>query len=189
MREGKIERETKETTIDVWISLDGSGEANVKTGIDFFDHLLEAFAKHGKFDLTVKSRGDFEHHIAEDTMIALGKALEEALGDKEGIRRMGDAITPMDDSLALVSIDLGGRVYSRIDVNFEKEKLVDLSSDLFVHLLETLASNAKCNLHVDILRGSNDHHIAEAAFKGLGLALSDAVKKTGKGIPSTKGVV
>lgn len=189
MREGKVERKTKETTIEVKIVLEGSGESEVETGIEFFDHLLESFAKHGKFDLVASSQGDFEHHIAEDTMIALGKALEEALGDKKGIRRMGDAFVPMDDSLAMVALDLGGRVYAEVDVDFEKEELIDLDSDLFVHLLETLASNAKCNLHVDILRGANDHHKAEAVFKALGIALSEAVSEVGQGVPSTKGVV
>lgn len=189
MREAKVERETKETIVEVQLKLEGSGEAEVETGIEFFDHLLESFAKHGKFDLTAQSTGDFEHHIAEDTMIALGSALDEALGDKSGIRRMGDAIVPMDDSLALVAIDLGGRVYSDIEVDFEKEELVDLTSDLFVHLLETLASNAECNLHVDVLRGTNDHHMAEAAFKALGVALSKAVVRVGEDVPSTKGVV
>ena len=189
MRKGEVTRETKETTIEAELILEGSGEVEVETGIEFFDHLLESFGKHGKFDLYVKSRGDFDHHIAEDTMIVMGKALEKALGDKRGIRRMGDAIVPMDDSLALVAIDLGGRVYSDIDVDFQKEKLIDLNSDLFVHLLETLASNSKSNLHVDLLRGSNDHHKAEAVFKALGIALSEAVEKVGEDVPSTKGVV
>lgn len=189
MREGKFERETEETTVEVKIELEGSGESEVETGIEFFDHLLESFAKHGKFNLVAKSQGDFEHHIAEDTMIALGKSLEEALGDKKGIRRMGDATVPMDDSLALVALDLGGRVYTDVNVDFGKEELVDLNSDLFVHLLEALASNANCNLHVDILRGANDHHKAEAVFKALGIALSEAVSEVGQGVPSTKGVV
>ncbi|KXA99502.1 imidazoleglycerol-phosphate dehydratase [candidate division MSBL1 archaeon SCGC-AAA261C02] len=190
MREGKIERKTKETTIDVKINLDGSGEAEVQTGIRFFNHLLESFAKHGRFDLEAKAQGDFEHHIAEDTMIALGAALEDALGDKVGIRRMGDAIVPMDDSLALVAIDLGGRVYSEIEVDFTKKQLDDLSSDLLVHLLETFASNGKFNLHVKIMRGDNDHHKAEAIFKALGVALSEAVSLTGsREIPSTKGAI
>ncbi len=189
MRKAKIERETKETVVRVEFTLDGSGKAEVETGIEFFDHLLEAFSKHGRFDLVAKSKGDFDHHIAEDTMIALGQALEDALDDKRGIKRMGDAIVPMDDSLALVAIDLGGRVYSNIKVDFEKEQLIDLSSDLFVHLIETFANNAKCNLHVDLLRGANDHHKAEAIFKALGVALSEAVTKVDEEIPSTKGMV
>lgn len=187
MRKGKFERETKETTVQVEIELEGSGEADVETGIEFFDHLLESFAKHGRFDLVAKSKGDFEHHIAEDTMIALGKALGKALGEKKGIKRMGSAIVPMDDSLALVSIDLSNRVYSEVDVEFNKKELIDMTSDLFVHLLETLANNAECNLHVDLLRGSNDHHKAEATFKALGVALSEAVQEIGGGTPSTKG--
>lgn len=189
MREGKVERETQETKVEVNLILEGAGEAEVETGIEFFDHLLEAFARHGNFDLKAKAKGDFEHHIAEDVMIALGNALNEALGDKEGIRRMGDAIVPMDDSLVLVALDLGGRVYTDIDMDFNKPELVDMDSDLFVHLLETFADNSKCNLHVDVLRGRNDHHMAEATFKALGVALSDAVKKVGEGVPSTKGVV
>lgn len=189
MRKGRTERETNETTVQVEIKLEGSGETEVETGIKFFDHLMESFAKHGKFDLLAKSKGDFEHHIAEDTMIALGKSLEKALGDKKGIRRMGDAIVPMDDALSLVAIDLGGRIYTDIDVDFGKEKMIDLNSDLFVHLLETFASNANCNLHVDILRGTNDHHKAEAVFKALGIALSEAVVEIGGDVPSTKGVV
>ncbi|KXB05174.1 hypothetical protein AKJ50_01615 [candidate division MSBL1 archaeon SCGC-AAA382A13] len=189
MRKAKYERKTKETDVEVQIVLEGTGEAEVETGIDFFDHLLESMAKHGNFDLTAKGKGDFEHHIAEDVTIALGKCFEKALGDKKGIRRMGDAVVPMDDSLVLVALDLGGREYSDIDVTFEKEKIVDLTSDLFVHLLETLSSNLKCNLHVDVLRGANDHHKAEATFKALGVALSEAVEKIGEEIPSRKGMI
>lgn len=189
MRKAELQRETKETVIEVSFNLDGEGNAEIETGIEFFDHLLESFTKHGRFDLVVKSKGDFEHHIAEDTMIVLGQVLNEALDDKKGIRRMGDAIVPMDDALSLVSLDLGGRTYSDIEVEFKKEKLVDMNSDLFVHLLETLASNANCNLHVDVMRGYNDHHKAEATFKALGIALSTAVRKRGKGVPSTKGTI
>ncbi len=189
MREGKIKRETDETTVEVNFTLEGSGEAEIETGIEFFNHLLDSFVRHGNFDLVAKAKGDFEHHIAEDVMIALGEALDEALGDKEGIRRMGDAVVPMDDSLALVALDLGGRVYTDIEVEFGKEKLVDMNSDLFVHLLETLAGNAKCNLHVDLLRGNNDHHKAESTFKALGAALSEAVEVVGEDVPSTKGVI
>lgn len=190
MREGKVERETEETTIEARIDLEGSGEAEVQTGIGFFDHLLESFAKHGRFDIEAKSQGDFEHHIAEDTMIALAAAFDKALGDKGGIRRMGDALVPMDDSLALVAVDLGGRVYSEVEVDFTKKRLEDLDSDLFVHLLETFASNARFNLHVKLLRGSNDHHKAEAIFKALGVALSEAVNITGiEEVPSTKGEI
>ncbi len=189
MRKGDVERKTRETDINIEVILEGSGRAEVETGIEFFDHLLESFAKHGRFDLLVEAKGDFDHHIAEDVMIGIGKSFEEALGDKKGIRRMGDAVVPMDDSLVLVSIDIGGRVYTDIDINLEKGKMVDLNTDLLIHLIETFASNLKCNLHVDVLRGVNDHHKAEASFKALGVALSEAVEKVDDEVPSTKGVI
>lgn len=190
MRKAKITRKTKETRIDVEFNLDGNGKASVDTTIKFFDHLLSSFAKHGCFDLRLKARGDFPHHIAEDSMIALGAALEKALGDKRGIERMGDAAVPMDDALVMAAIDLGGRAYPEIEAGFRKKKLDDLSSDLVVHVLQTLAVNGKFNLHVKVLRGKNDHHKAEAIFKALGVALRRAVNRLPKrGLPSTKGVI
>ena len=191
MRTGSVRRKTKETEIAVKINLDGSGIAKVNTGIKFLDHLLNSFAKHGCFDLTVKARGDLEHHIAEDVIIALGEALDKALGTKSGIRRMGDAIVPMDDALVLVAVDLGGRAYAETEEKFAKKKLDDLSSDLIEHLLQTLATNAKLNLHTQVIRGRNDHHKAEAIFKALGIALAEAVRRDPRrvGVPSTKGVI
>ncbi len=191
MRVSKIKRKTKETEVEARINLDGSGTASVDTGIKFFDHMLSSFAKHGCFDLRVKARGDFEHHVAEDTMIALGEAIDRALGAKAGIRRMGDAIVPMDDALALAAVDLSGRAYPEIEVKFAKRKVGDLSSDLIKHVLQVLAINGKFNLHVQVLRGQNDHHKAEAIFKALGVALAEAVSKSArrKGVPSTKGVI
>lgn len=191
MRIGNVSRKTKETEVDVKINLDGSGIAKVNTSIKFLDHLLSSFAKHGCFDLTVKARGDLEHHIAEDVIIALGGALDKALGTKAGIRRMGDVIVPMDDALVLVAVDLGGRVYAETDAKFAKKKLDDLSSDLIEHLLQTLATNGKLNLHTQVLRGRNDHHKAEAIFKALGMALAEAVRREPRraGVPSTKGVI
>jgi imidazoleglycerol-phosphate dehydratase len=191
MRTGSVSRKTKETQVAVKINLDGSGVARVKTSIKFLDHLLNSFAKHGCFDLTVNARGDLEHHIAEDVIIALGEALDKALGTKSGIRRMGDAIVPMDDALVLVAVDLGGRAYAETDVEFSKKKLDDLSSDLIEHLLQTLATNAKMNLHTQVIRGRNDHHKAEAIFKALGIALAEAVSREPRrvGVPSTKGVI
>jgi len=191
MRMGKVSRKTKETSIGVRLNLDGSGRASINTSIKFLDHLLSGFAKHGCFDLAIKARGDLEHHIAEDVMIALGEALNKALGTKAGIRRMGDAIVPMDDALVLVVVDLGGRAYAEIEAKFAKKRLDDLSSDLIEHLLQTLASNGKLNLHIQVLRGKNDHHKAEAIFKALGRALAEAVRKEPRmvGIPSTKGVI
>ena len=191
MRVGKVERKTKETEVGVRLNLDGSGRVSVDTGIEFFDHLLSSFAKHGCFDLRVRARGDFEHHVAEDTMIALGEAIERALGKKAGIRRMGDAIVPMDDALVLAAVDLGGRAYPVIEAKFAKRRLHDLSSDLIEHALQTLAINGKFNLHVQVLRGQNDHHKAEAIFKALGVALAQAASKSARrrGVPSTKGVL
>lgn len=191
MRIGKIKRETKETKVEVQVNLDGSGKANVDTSVRFLDHLLSSFAKHGCIDLKVRARGDFRHHVAEDVMIAIGAAIDRALGGKIGIRRMGDAIVPMDDALALVAIDLGGRAYPRIDLKFKGRKLADLNLDLVEHLLQTLATNGKFNLHVKLLRGRNDHHKVEAVFKALGVALGDAVSRRprAKGVSSTKGVI
>ncbi|MCS7131594.1 MAG: imidazoleglycerol-phosphate dehydratase HisB [Hadesarchaea archaeon] len=191
MRIGEFQRRTKETDVRVRLNLDGSGEAKVDTGIKFLDHLLSTFAKHGCLDIEVRARGDLEHHIAEDVMIALGSALEKALGEKKGIRRMGDAILPMDDALVLAAVDLSGRAYADIDVKFAKKRLDDLSADLIEHLLQTLAVNGKLNLHVQVLRGRNDHHKAEAIFKALGVALAEAASEEPKrrGVPSTKGVL
>jgi len=191
MRVGRGRRKTKETRVEVKINLDGSGRTRVDTGIKFLDHLLASFAKHGCFDLELKARGDFEHHIAEDAMIALGEAIERALGKKAGIQRMGDAVVPMDDALVLAAVDLSGRAYPDIEAKFTKRKLDDLSSDMVVHLLETLATNGRFNLHVKVLRGKNDHHKAEAIFKALGVALARAVSRAPqrRGVPSTKGVL
>lgn len=191
MRVGKVERKTSETTARVKINLNGRGKARVDTGIKFLDHLLSSFAIHGCIDLELRARGDFEHHVAEDAMIALGQALERAIGGGRGIRRMGDAMVPMDDALVLVAVDLSGRAYSNIEARFLKRRLDDLSSDLLKHLLETLATNGRFNLHVKVLRGENDHHKAEAIFKALGIALAEALSRESrrKGIPSTKGVI
>ena len=191
MRVGKVRRKTKETAVEVRINLDGSGRTRVNTKIKFLDHLLASFAKHGCFDLELRARGDFEHHIAEDSMIALGEAIERALGKKAGIQRMGDAVVPMDDALVLAAVDLSGRAYPAIEANFTKRKLDDLSSDMIVHLLETLATNGRFNLHVKVLRGKNDHHKAEAVFKALGVALARATSRAPRrrSVPSTKGVL
>ncbi len=191
MRTGTVKRKTKETDIEVRLNLDGSGKADVNTGIKFFDHLLDSFTRHGCFDLKVKAEGDFQHHIAEDVMICMGVALEKALGTKSGIRRMGDAVVPMDDALALVAVDLGGRAYCEVGVKLSKKRLDDLNTDLMEHLLETFAINGRFNLHVNVVRGRNDHHKAEAIFKALGVAMSEAVSKRprARGAPSTKGVI
>ncbi|MEM0358966.1 MAG: imidazoleglycerol-phosphate dehydratase HisB [Candidatus Hadarchaeales archaeon] len=189
MRKCRLGRKTEETEVTVYLDLDGKGRAEVETGIKFLDHLLSHLAKHSGFDLRVKARGDMEHHVAEDVMIVLGQCLEKALGKKEGIRRMGDAIVPMDETLVMVSVDLSGRGYSSVEMKLRSKKVEDLDADLLEHLLQTLAQNGKFNLHVKVLRGRNDHHKAEAVFKALGLALGEACSRRGRGIPSTKGVL
>lgn len=191
MRMSKVKRKTKETEIEVELNLDGLGKAKINTEIKFLNHLLASFAKHGCFDLKLRARGDFKHHIAEDAMIALGEAIERALGKKVGIERMGDAIVPMDDALVLAAVDLSGRAFPDIEAKFAKRKLDDLNSDMIEHMLQALATNGKFNLHVKVLRGKNDHHKAEAIFKALGVAIAEAVSKRprAKGVPSTKGVI
>jgi len=191
MRVGKVRRKTNETEVEVRLNLDGTGKAKVDTTIKFLNHLLESFAKHGSFDLELRARGDLEHHIAEDSMIALGEALEKALGDKAGIERMNDALVPMDDALVMVAVDLSGRAFPDIEAKFAKKRLDDMSSDLIVHLLQTLATNGRFNLHVKVMRGANDHHKAEAIFKAVGVAISRAAAKSKRrrGVPSTKGVI
>ncbi|MDH5443803.1 MAG: imidazoleglycerol-phosphate dehydratase HisB [Hadesarchaea archaeon] len=191
MRVSKVRRKTKETKIEVELNLDGSGKANVNTEIKFLNHLLASFAKHGCFDLKLRARGDFKHHIAEDAMIALGEAIERALGKKVGIERMGDATVPMDDALVLAAVDLSGRAFPDIEAKFAKRKLDDLNSDMIEHMLQALATNGKFNLHVKVLRGKNDHHKAEAIFKALGVALARAASRSPRRreVPSTKGVI
>ncbi|MDH5685576.1 MAG: imidazoleglycerol-phosphate dehydratase HisB [Hadesarchaea archaeon] len=191
MRVSKVRRKTKETKIEVELNLDGSGKANVNTEIKFLNHLLASFAKHGCFDLKLRARGDFKHHIAEDAMIALGEAIERALGKKVGIERMGDATVPMDDALVLAAVDLSGRAFPDIEAKFAKRKLDDLNSDMIEHMLQALATNGKFNLHVKVLRGKNDHHKAEAIFKALGVALARAASRSPRRreVPSIKGVI
>lgn len=191
MRVSKVRRKTKETEIEVELNLDGLGKAKINTEIKFLNHLLASFAKHGCFDLKLRARGDFKHHIAEDAMIALGEAIERALGKKIGIERMGDAIVPMDDALVLAAVDLSGRAFPDIEAKFAKRKLEDLNSDMIEHMLQTLATNGKFNLHVKVLRGKNDHHKAEAIFKALGVALARAASRSPRRreVPSTKGVI
>lgn len=189
MRGCRLERKTGETEVEVSLKLDGRGEAEVETGISFLNHLLSHLAKHSGFDLKVRAKGDMEHHVAEDVMIVLGQCLEKALGDKKGIRRMGDAIVPMDETLVMVSVDLSGRGYSSVELKLRTKRVEDLDADLLEHLLQTFAQNGRFNLHVQVLKGRNDHHKAEAVFKALGLALGEACSRRGGGIPSTKGVL
>ncbi len=189
-----IERKTKETNIRVGLNLDGAGIADVMTGVPMLDHLLSHVAVHGLFDLEVRATGDLEidaHHTVEDVAIVLGDALDHALGDKRGIARMGHSYVPMDEALALVAIDLSGRPYAVVDVDFEAPMLGSMPVSLVPHFLETFAAHAHMNLHARLLYGRDDHHKAEAIFKALGRALAMAVVQDPRrtDVPSTKGML
>ena len=193
-RKAQIKRKTKETDIELKLNLDGSGKSEINTPVNFLNHLLENFSKHSRFDLSINAKGDTHvdcHHTVEDIAICLGQALDKALGDKCGIARMGHAIVPMDDSLAVAAMDLSGRGYAVIDLPFSefREKQVgDLSKENLVHFLEALAIEGKFNLNVKV-SGKNDHHKIEACFKALAKAFYDATRIIHADIPSTKGVI
>lgn len=191
-RTGRVERKTGETDIKLEFNVDGTGEFEIDTGIYMLDHLLSQVVRHGRFDLKLTAYGDDEHHIAEDVAICLGKALTYALGDKEGIFRMADAGVPMDDALAMVVLDLSGRAYTALDLEFNDNDMSGFSTDLIRHFLESFAIEARMNLHAWINDGINDHHRAEALFKALGRALDMATmidsRIAGK-TPSTKGML
>jgi len=191
-RKGTYRRETRETSIEVELDLDGSGATSVSTGIGMLDHLLDQLGRHGIFDLTLKATGDLHidpHHTAEDAGIAIGRAFAAALGDATGIVRMADALVPLDETLAQVAIDLSGRGYAVIAVTWSGEKLGEMPCDLVEHFLHTFAREAHLNLNARVLAGVNDHHKAEAMFKALARALSAATRleprRAGQ-TPSTK---
>ena len=193
-RTAEIKRDTKETQIELSLNLDGAGKADINSGIGFYDHMLEHIALHGKFDLRVGAKGDLHidaHHCVEDIAICLGKAIDEALGARAGIQRMGAAYVPMDEALARVVIDLSGRPYAVIQADFKTPMMGQMPTDLVEHTLETIAAHARMNLHAEVLYGRNDHHKAEALFKAFGRALAGAVARDpGRpGIPSTKGTL
>ena len=193
-RRGEIHRKTKETDISVSISLDGQGQAQIDTGLPFLDHMLDLFARHGGFDLSVRCRGDLEiddHHSVEDIAICLGQGILQALGDKTGIGRYGAALIPMDEALCRVALDLSGRFYLSYDVPTKRQKIGNFSVELAEHFWRSFAEALRCNLHIDLLRGRNTHHILEASFKGTARALREAVALDTrvKGVPSTKGML
>lgn len=193
-RVAEVSRRTAETDIRVRVDLDGTGVSDVKSGINFFDHTLSSFARHGVLDLTVNNNAQSsdEHHVVEDIAIVLGEAADRALKDKRGIQRFGHAIVPMDEALAVVAIDVGGRGYFSGSIKFRGSKIGDMTSDLIIHFFETLAVNAKMTIHAKLLSGRNDHHKAEALFKALGVAFGNAVRidpRRGGSIPSEKGVI
>ena len=190
MRTSSIKRETKETNINLKLDLDGSGEYEMCTGNRIFDHLLSQLSKHSLIDITISATGDDIHHMVEDVAICLGNALCEALGEKRGIVRMADASVPMDESLAFVAVDLSGRGYSVLDMQFNDNDMFGFPTDLVRHFLETLAIESKMNLHARVVYGTNDHHKAESTFKALGRALGAAIRidpRISGELPSTKG--
>lgn len=191
-RRATIARNTKETQIQLSLNLDGSGLAEIDTGVGFFDHMLHHVALHGLFDLQIQARGDLHidsHHTIEDVAICLGRALDAALTSRAGIWRMGSATVPMDEALARVVVDLSGRPYAVVQADFTTPALGGMPTDLVMHALESIAAHARMNLHATVLYGRNDHHKAEALFKALGRALCQAVTRDPRrqGIPSTKG--
>jgi imidazoleglycerol-phosphate dehydratase len=191
-RKAKVDRETAETTIRVELNIDGSGQFQITTGIRMFDHLLSQLAQHGVFDIKVSASGPDQHHVVEDVAISLGKAFGKALEKKRGIVRMAHAVVPMDESLAVVAVDVGGRVYSAIEVDFCEASIGDLDADLVRHFLSSFASEAKINLHAKVLSGINDHHKAEALFKALARAMDSATRideRIQDRIPSTKEII
>ncbi|MDI3506826.1 MAG: imidazoleglycerol-phosphate dehydratase [Methanomicrobiaceae archaeon] len=192
MRRAEVHRATRETDIRLSLGLDGTGTARIETGIPFFDHMLESFARHGRFDLGVKAEGDLAvdaHHTIEDTGIALGKALAAAVGDGKGITRFADAAVPMDEALARVALDLGGRGYLVFEGSFSPAGPGGIPGDLIEHFFYSLCTNAGLTAHIS-LTGRSDHHVCEAAFKAFGRALRAAVAidpAMGGEVPSTKG--
>ncbi|MBW6521945.1 imidazoleglycerol-phosphate dehydratase HisB [Sphingomonas sp. RHCKR47] len=195
MRTATIKRSTSETSIEVTVNLDGTGIYHVETGVGFFDHMLEQLSRHSLIDLDVKTRGDLHidaHHTVEDTALALGSAVAQALGDKRGIRRYGDALSPMDEVLTRVALDISGRPWLVWKAPFSQATLGTMDTELFEHFFHSFAQTAGITLHVELLHGHNNHHIAESAFKGLARALRTATEvdpRKADAIPSTKGVL
>jgi imidazoleglycerol-phosphate dehydratase len=194
-RTATVRRKTGETEIEITLNLDGRGHAQVSTGVGFLDHMLSALARHARFDLTVQATGDLlvdEHHTLEDVAITLGQALGEALGDRAGITRMGHAVVPMDEALALVAVDIGGRGYSVFDGHFDTPRIGQMGTSLVPHFFESLAMETRMNLHARLLAGRDDHHRAEALFKALARALHQATRldpTLGGDLPSTKNFI
>lgn len=193
-RTAKINRKTKETDIRLILNIDGSAKAEITTGIGFLDHMLDLFTKHGLFDLKVDAKGDLEvdaHHTVEDIGIVLGQAMKEALGEKKSIKRYGTAFVPMDEALAMVSLDLGGRPYLVFDAQFTSDKVGEMDTELVEEFFRAVAFNAGMNLHIKVFYGGNNHHIVEAIFKAFARALDEATRTDERiqGVMSTKGVL
>ncbi len=192
-REASVNRTTSETEIALRLNLDGMGKADIQTGIGFLDHMLISLTKHARFDLHLRCNGDLEiddHHTAEDCALALGQALDQALGDRAGITRFAHAYAPLDEALARAVVDFSGRPSAVVDLGLKRERVGELACENIGHVFISLAMASRTTLHVDVIRGENDHHRAEAAFKALALALRQAVARDGSNqVPSTKGVL
>ncbi|RME30380.1 MAG: imidazoleglycerol-phosphate dehydratase HisB [Deltaproteobacteria bacterium] len=192
LRKKRIERKTAETSIVADLVLDGRGRVSVRTGIGMLDHLLSTLSYHARFDLELECRGDLhvdDHHTAEDCALVLGRAIDGALGDRTGIARFGSAYAPLDEALCRCVVDLGGRPWAEVELGLAGPCLGGLAAQNATHFFTTLAMQSRMCLHLDVLRGANDHHRAEAASKALALALRQAASITGGGLPSTKGVL
>jgi imidazoleglycerol-phosphate dehydratase len=192
-RTATVTRKTRETSVRVTLDLDGSGKTELQTGIGFLDHLFDALGRHARFDLSLSCEGDLQvddHHTAEDCALALGEALDRALGERRGVHRFGWAHAPLDDALARAVVDLSGRPYSDVGLGLQREAIGGLACENIPHVLRSLATAARMTLHVDVLKGENDHHRTEAAFKATALALRQAVARSGfDDVPSTKGTL
>ena len=191
-RSVEISRQTAETKIRGSLCLDGSGEAVVQTGLGFLDHMLCSLTKHAGFNLELRCEGDLhidDHHTVEDCALAIGAAVDLCLGDRRGITRFGDAMVPLDEALARAAVDCGGRPWPAIDLGLRRERIGEVACENLQHFLQSLAMASRSNLHVDVLRGENDHHRVEAAFKATAVALRKAVLRVSDQIPSTKGVL
>ncbi|OUS14495.1 imidazoleglycerol-phosphate dehydratase [Rhodospirillales bacterium 47_12_T64] len=195
MRQASIERNTNETQITATINLDGTGKYDVQTGVGFLDHMIEQLSRHSLMDITLRAKGDLHidfHHTTEDAGIALGQAFKQALGDRRGIRRYGSCLLPMDEALSRVALDLSNRPYLVWNVNFDRDKIGDMDTELFREWFQAFSFNAGMTLHVDQLHGFNNHHIIESCFKALARAIRDAIEidpRKADEVPSTKGVL
>ena len=188
-----LNRKTRETDIQLKLNIDGSGQSTIQTGIGFFDHMLSTLARHARFDLYLTCVGDLDvdgHHTSEDCALAIGSAIDQALGERRGIERFGFAYCPLDEALARTVIDLSGRPCPTISLGLRREKIGTMATENITHVFQSLAIAMRASLHVDCIRGENDHHRSEAAFKSCALALRQALSKTGEStIPSTKGTL
>jgi imidazoleglycerol phosphate dehydratase HisB len=191
-RSAELTRTTSETNIEIYLDLDGTGQIEVDTGLGFLNHMLDTLSRHGGFDLRVSATGDVavdDHHTVEDCALLLARSLESAVGERSGIRRFGSAYAPLDEALARSVIDLSGRPWTEVHIPFNRDEIGGVATETIIHFFRTLALEGRMALHVDVLRGDNDHHMAEAAFKATALALREAVERRGESVPSTKGVL